>query len=84
GLALAQRKADAENNETAASVDLIRLLELADTFVTMDAAGGSPNLTEAILDRCGDSLLMVKDDQPTPKTDIEALAWEASTASTPS
>jgi predicted transposase YbfD/YdcC len=81
GLTLAQLKSDAKSNETAAMVDLIRLLEFSDTVVTIDAAGCYPNVAEAILDKGGDYLLMVKDNQPTLRADIESIAQAACHAS---
>jgi predicted transposase YbfD/YdcC len=63
-LSLAQLAADEGSNEIPAIPKLLELLDLHGALVSLDAAGCHQAIAQQILDRGGDYVLMVKDNQP--------------------
>jgi predicted transposase YbfD/YdcC len=82
GLTLGQVGVDAKSNEITASPELLKLLDLREKIVTIDAAGCPKNLAAALVEQQGDYVLAVKDNQPTLPAEIAtAFAKAAVTAS---
>jgi hypothetical protein len=69
---IAQMRADAKTNEHKAALSLLGVLPSKDKVVTFDAMFTHRDVAEAVLERGGDYLLIVKDNQPTLKAQIEA------------
>lgn len=69
---LAQIRVDSSTNEHKAALDLLGLLSLKKKVVTGDAMFCQRDLAEQILEQEGDYVLLVKDNQPHLRTDIEA------------
>lgn len=65
GLTLGQLAVEAKSNEITAIPQLLELLDLRDCIVTIDAAGCQKGIAAKIIDRDGDYVLAVKDNQPT-------------------
>jgi len=63
-LVLGQQACEAKSNEITAIPLLLERLALAGALVTIDAMGTQTKIAQAILDRGGDYLLTVKDNQP--------------------
>lgn len=63
GLSLGQYKVDAKSNEITAIPELLKLLELAGSLVTIDAMGCQKKIATAILKKEADYLLAVKGNQ---------------------
>src|SRR6516165_539162 len=63
-LSLAQVAADEGSNEIPAIPKLLELLDLHGALVSIDAAGCHKAIAQKILDRGGDYVLVVKDNQP--------------------
>lgn len=71
-LVLGQVKTEEKSNEITAIPKLLQVLALKDCLVTIDAMGCQKTIAETIVDRGGDYLLAVKDNQPKLKEAIEA------------
>ena len=71
-LVLGQVKTAEKSNEITAIPELLEALDLNNSLVTIDAMGCQKNIAEAIVDREGDYLLAVKDNQPKLKEAIAA------------
>ena len=69
---LGQVKVDEKENEIVAIPELLRLLDLRQVTVTIDAIGCQRAIAEQIVDDKGDYILTVKDSQPTLREEIEA------------
>ena len=65
GLVVGQVKTDVKSNEITAIPELLRLLDLSGTTVTIDAMGCQTEIAKTIREGGGDYLLSVKDNQPT-------------------
>jgi predicted transposase YbfD/YdcC len=65
GLVLTQEKVDDKTNEIKVIPALLKLLDLTDTIVTIDAVGCQTDIAQAILEQRADYVLAVKDNQPT-------------------
>lgn len=65
GVVMGQLKTDEKSNEIKAIPELLSLLELQDSLVTLDAMGCQTAIAQTILDRKGDYLLAVKGNQKT-------------------
>ena len=65
GLTLGQVAVDTKSNEITALPELLKLLDLQDKIVTIDAMGCQTELAEAIVGGGGDYVLAVKGNQPT-------------------
>lgn len=69
-LVLGQQACDAKSNEITAIPLLLERLALTGALVTIDAMGTQTKIAQAILDRGGDYLLAVKDNQPSLHDEI--------------
>ena len=69
-LVLGQQACAAKSNEITAIPLLLERLALAGALVTIDAMGTQTRIAQAILDRGGDYLLAVKDNQPSLHDEI--------------
>jgi len=65
GVVMGQWKTDEKSNEITAIPELLSLLDLQDSLVTLDAMGCQQTIAQTILDRKGDYLLAVKGNQKT-------------------
>ncbi len=72
-LVLGQLKVDEKSNEITAIPALLELLEINGCIVTIDAIGTQTRIAETILERGGDYLLAVKENQSNLKEDLEYL-----------
>ena len=70
-LVLGQQACEAKSNEITAIPLLLERLALTGARVTIDAIGTQTKIAQAILDRGGDYLFAVKDNQPTWHDDIK-------------
>jgi predicted transposase YbfD/YdcC len=77
GLVLGQRQTDAKSNEITAIPELLKVLDLREATVTIDAMGCQTEIAKTIRDGDGHYLLAVKDNQPTLHEDIQAVFAEA-------
>ena len=80
GLVLGECKTSDKSNEITAIPELLRLLDLRTTTVTIDAMGCQTEIAKTIVDGGGQYLLAVKDNQPTLRQDIAATFTEAADA----
>lgn len=69
---LAQLPVAADTNEHKAALELLKLIPLAGTLVTGDAAFTQRDFCQAVVDGGGDYFVAVKDNQPTLRDDIQA------------
>ncbi len=69
-LVLGQQACEAKSNEITAIPLLLEQLALTGALVTIDAMGTQTKIAQAILDRGGDYLLAVKDNQPSLHDEI--------------
>ena len=77
GLTLGQVAVDAKSNEITALPELIKLLDLREKIVTIDAMGCQKEIAAVIVEEGGDYVLSVKENQPTLYKEIaEAFAKE--------
>ena len=72
GLSLGQVAVDDKSNEITAIPKLLEMLELAGAIVTIDAMGCQKEIAKKIIDKGGDFLFGVKDNQPNLREAIEA------------
>ena len=72
GLVLAQSKSKGKKNEIDTVMELIELLELKDCIVTADAMSCQKKITKGIVDKEGDYILQVKDNQKKLHNEIKA------------
>ena len=70
-LVLGQRKTDAKSNEITAIPELLRVLELSGTTVTIDAMGCQKSIAAQIIEQKADYILAVKENQPSLLADIK-------------
>jgi predicted transposase YbfD/YdcC len=77
GLVLGQRKTEQKSNEITAIPELLALLDLSNTTVTIDAMGCQTEIARTIRDGEGHYLLAVKDNQPTLHQDAATTFAEA-------
>jgi predicted transposase YbfD/YdcC len=71
-LVLAQDKIDEATNEITAIPELLRLLELEGSVVTIDAIGCQTEIAETIIEQKANYVLVVKDNQETLREDVAA------------
>jgi len=76
-LSLGQVATAAKSNEITAIPELLGLLELHGAVVTIDAMGCQKAIASTIVDRGGDYLLMVKDNQKHLLQDIQTVVTQA-------
>jgi predicted transposase YbfD/YdcC len=72
GLTLGQVAVDTKANEITALPELLKLLDLRDKIVTIDAIGCQTELAQAMVEGGGDYGLVVKGNQPTLHTEVQA------------
>ena len=85
GLSMGQFKVDSKSNEITAIPELLRLLELSGSLVTIDAMGCQKTIAACMLERKADYLLVVKANQKTLHTEIKNLFdhyWTSTTECT--
>jgi predicted transposase YbfD/YdcC len=76
-LSLGQVAVDAKSNEITAIPQLLELLDLHGALVTLDAMGCQKAIAQKIVERGGDYLLTVKDNQEHLREDVEACVAQA-------
>jgi predicted transposase YbfD/YdcC len=75
-LVLAQFKVDAKSNEITALPELLSMLNLEGSVVTIDAMGCQVEIASQIIDQGGEYVLSLKENQPSLYIDCEELfAW---------
>lgn len=77
GLTLGQVAVEAKSNEITAVPELLKLLELQEKIVTLDAMGCQKAIAQTIMDGGGDYVLAVKDNQPTLHAELQAAFTQA-------
>ncbi len=77
GVVLGQVRVDQKSNEITAIPVLLEMLDLAGQIVTVDAMGCQKAIAQQILDRGGDYLLAVKDNQPRLHAKVQEAFAEA-------
>ena len=76
GLVLGQVKTEDKSNEITAIPALLKLLDLQDCTVTIDAMGCQTKIAQQIVDEGGDYVLAVRDNQPKLHEQVrDALAF---------
>ena len=70
-LVLGQEKVDAKSNEITAIPKLLKLLDLKDRVVTIDAMGAQREICEQIIDQEGDYVISLKGNQGTLHKDVK-------------
>jgi predicted transposase YbfD/YdcC len=73
GLTLAQQAVDAKTNEITQVETVLRQLVLQDRVVTMDALLTQRHIAKTIVDYGGDYVMIVKENQPQLRADIELV-----------
>lgn len=76
GLALGQLAVDSKENEITALPSLLKLLDLKEATVTIDAMGCQTAIAGQIIDQGGDYVLALKTNQPTLHEDAKLLLDE--------
>jgi predicted transposase YbfD/YdcC len=71
GIALGQRKVDAKSNEITAIPELLRVLEVSNCIVTIDAMGCQKKIAQTIRDEKADYILHVKENQGNLYQDLQ-------------
>ena len=72
-LTLGQETVDEKSNEITAIPALIKLLDLKNTVITIDAMGCQKDIAEIIIEKKADYILQVKDNQKDLKKQIEKI-----------
>lgn len=78
-LSLGQHKVDNHSNEITAIPELLRLLDIEEQIITIDAIGCQTDVVEVIRAQQADYVIAAKDNQGTLRADI-AAAFETETA----
>ena len=73
GLTLAQQAVNDKTNEIPATIDLLRQLVLEGRVVTMDAWLPQRSIAQQIMEAGGDSVMVVKENQPQWREDIATV-----------
>jgi predicted transposase YbfD/YdcC len=73
GLTLAQQAVDAKTNEITQVETVLRQLILKDRVITMDALLTQRHVAQTIVDEGGDDVMIVKENQPQLRADIELV-----------
>ncbi len=76
-LSLGQIAVDEKSNEIPAIPELLALLDVKGALVTIDAMGCQKEIAATIVERGGDYVLTVKENQPTLLADIQACLQRA-------
>jgi predicted transposase YbfD/YdcC len=77
GLVLGQTKTREKSNEIKAIPELLSVIDIRGSTITIDAMGCQTDIAALIKDRGGDYLLAVKDNQPTLHNDIQESFQDA-------
>jgi len=77
GLTLGQVAVDTKSNEITALPELLKLLDLQDKTVTIDAIGCQKEIAQTIVDSGGDYVLAVKANQPTLHPELQEAFAQA-------
>jgi predicted transposase YbfD/YdcC len=77
GITLGQISVDSKSNEITAVPQLLEMLELKDTIVTLDAMGCQKAIAKQVIDGGGDYTFAVKDNHPKLAQAIEECFGEA-------
>lgn len=77
GLVLGQVRTADKSNEIVAIPEVLKLLSLKGSLVSIDAMGCQRDIAEKIVEQGGDYLLQVKDNQPALRSEIESLFSDA-------
>jgi predicted transposase YbfD/YdcC len=80
GLVLGQVKTDDKSNEITAIPELLRLIDVQNSIVSIDAGGCYREIAAQIADQGGQYVLAVKDNQPTLRADLERVFSEGDDA----
>ena len=76
GLSLGQIRVDEKSNEITAIPELLALLDIEGSVITIDAMGCQKEIAKAIIKGKGDYVLAVKDNQPTLAKEVaECFHW---------
>jgi hypothetical protein len=73
---VAQLRVDAKTNELKAALEMLAILPIKGPIVTADAIQTHREIGAKVIEAGGDSILPVKDNQPTLRADIEAALAE--------
>jgi predicted transposase YbfD/YdcC len=76
-LVLGQVKVDEKSNEITAIPDLLDVLSLDGAVVTIDAAGCQTAIAQKVIEKGGDYVLALKDNQPNLAADVALLFQDA-------
>jgi hypothetical protein len=79
GLTLGQVAVATKSNEITAVPELLKLLDLHEKIVTLDAMGCQQEIAQTIVEGGGDYILAVKDKQPTLHAEVQAAFAQAPT-----
>lgn len=71
GLVLGQYKTAAKSNEITAIPELLRIIDIQDATITIDAMGCQTAIAQVIVENGGDYILAVKENQPTLYADLQ-------------
>ncbi len=77
GIVLGQIKTDEKSNEITAIPELIKLLELKDTIITIDAMGCQKNIALCIVNSGADYVLALKENHLNLHNDVELFFQES-------
>jgi predicted transposase YbfD/YdcC len=78
-IVLAQLKVEGKSNEIVAIPALLDLLSIEGATVTIDAMGCQRDIARKIIDKKADYILALKDNQGTPREDVEVFVKEQKT-----
>lgn len=70
-LVLGQQKVEEKSNEIKALPELLRLLDISDCTITIDAMGARPEIAEQVVGQEADYLLTIKDNQQNLHEDMQ-------------
>lgn len=73
GISIGQKIVDSKSNEIIAIPELLNLIAIKGCVITTDAMGCQKNIVNAIIEKEADYILMVKDNQPHLKEQIEKV-----------
>jgi len=76
-LVLGQRKTAEKSNEITAIPELLRVLDVTGCIVTIDAMGCQTKIVETIVERGGDCVIAVKENQPRLYDDLQTTFRDA-------
>src|SRR5690554_5070273 len=79
-LCLGQWKTDAKSNEIMAIPELLDLLDIKGSIITIDAMGTQTTICEKIIEKEADYILAVKDNQKSLREEVEAACCNSSRA----